>query len=399
VADQADPPVNYRAVFSRALVTSLAVLLVAFVVISIYVVRGLLVQVVVAAFIAMSLDPAVRWMISKGVKRSQAVAIIFMLVVLAVAGFLYATIPTLVSEASRLGKDFPGFLDHLRTRSPSLAHLEDRFHLKPRIDRFAQELPGRLGHGALAFGTRFFGALISFLLVLVLSLYFMADLPRLRRGIVRLFVKRHRPHASHVVNVVIDKVGSYMIGNIVISLIAGTAAFAAMEALRVPFALPLAVVVAITDLIPLVGATAGAVICVVVALGTTNLWPNTALLAVFFLLYQQLENYLIAPRVLRNAVDLQPVAVLLVALIGASVLGVVGALMAVPVAAAVKVVAVPMLRARDEAAEQEANADAEGDEPDAVDVEERITPDQAAGPNTKKEATKEAAADEALQDV
>jgi predicted PurR-regulated permease PerM len=125
--------------------------------------------------------------------------------------------------------------------------------------------------------------------------------------------------------------------------------YLAMLLLDVPFALPLAVFVAITDLIPLIGATLGAVVCTIVAVATTDLWPNVVLLALFFLAYQQLENYLIAPKVLRNSVDMSAVAVLLAALVGGSLLGLIGALMAIPVAAAVKVIATPMLDARDAA--------------------------------------------------
>ncbi len=232
--------------------------------------------------------------------------------------------------------------------APSLQHLEDRFHLQGKIDELARTLPSKLGKQALGFGQRFLGAVVSGLLVIVLTIYFMLDLPRLRRGFVRLFPKRHRRTVNDAVNVVIDKVGSYMIGNVIISIIAGVASLIAFEALRIPFALPLAVLVAVTDLIPMIGATLGAVICVIVAFATTDLWPSTILLAAFFVLYQQLENYLVAPRVLRNSVEMPAVAVLLAALVGGSVLGLIGALIAIPVAAAVKVIATPMLRARDE---------------------------------------------------
>jgi predicted PurR-regulated permease PerM len=130
----------------------------------------------------------------------------------------------------------------------------------------------------------------------------------------------------------------------------------------VPFALPLAFFVAITDLIPMIGATLGAIVCTIVAFATTPFWPNVVLVAAFFILYQQLENYLIAPRVLRNTVDIPAVAVLLAALFGASVLGLVGALMAIPVAAAVKVIFTPVLRARDanHAAAQDPSAQTTG---------------------------------------
>jgi predicted PurR-regulated permease PerM len=338
--------------FGYAITAAAAVLAVFLLALAVYALRGLLVKVVVAAFIAVSLDPAVRWLIAHKIKRSRAVALIVTAVLLLLAGFGYATIPTLIGQAGQLGNDFPGYLQHLRERSPSLARLEDRFNLQPRIASWAHRAPSYLSHEALTVGTRFFGALVTTLLVVVLAIYFMADLPRLRRAVVRLFPKRHRPRVSHATTVMIDKVGAYMIGNLLISLIAGVSAFIVMLILGVPFALPLAVAVAITDLIPLIGATIGAAVCVLVAFATTDLWPNTVVLIIFFLLYQQFENYYIQPRVMRNAVDLPSVAVLLAALIGASMLGVIGALMAIPVAAAVRVVVGPILVARDAAADR-----------------------------------------------
>ena len=98
----------------------------------------------------------------------------------------------------------------------------------------------------------------------------------------------------------------------------------------------------------MVGAALGAIVCVIVAFATSNLWPQTILVIAFFALYQQFENYFIAPRVMRNSVQMPALAVLLAALLGGSVLGLVGALMAIPIAAAVRVILAPVLRARDE---------------------------------------------------
>jgi len=117
----------------------------------------------------------------------------------------------------------------------------------------------------------------------------------------------------------------------------------------VPFAVPLAFAVALCDLIPMIGATLGAVICVLAALLTTELWPTTVIVAIFFVVYQQVENYLIAPRILRHTVSLNAAAVLLAALIGGTVLGLIGALMAIPVAAGLKVMLAERLQARDAA--------------------------------------------------
>jgi len=341
-------PVSPRTVFRWAVAGALGLLVVYLGAFAVFLVRDVLVQIAVAAFIALSLDPLVRWMISRRISRGYAVTIIFVLFLGLLAVALWAAIPPLAEQATRLATDFPGYLDHLREQSPALRDLERRFNLEDKLDDVANALLARSQRDALAFGQRFFGALLQALLVLVLTIYFMLDLPRLRRAIVRLFPKRHRVNVGLAVNVVIDKVGAYMIGNVVISLIAGVSTFIVLTALDVPFALPLAVFVAITDLIPLIGATLGAVITVVVAIATTDLWPNTVLLAIFFIVYQQLENYLIAPRVLKNTVDIPSIAVLLAALLGASFMGLVGALMAIPVAAAIKVIATPIMRARDE---------------------------------------------------
>jgi predicted PurR-regulated permease PerM len=336
-------------VFRWAVAAALGVFVVGLGVVVAYSVRDLIVQVAVAAFIALSLDPAVRWLIRHRVRRPYAVAIIFISFMLLLGGLMWLAVPPLASEATKLATDFPGYLETLRAESSTLRAIESRFALQPKLDDFASNFITFIQRDALAFGQRFLGALFSAVLVIVLTIYFMADLPRLRRAIVRMFPSRHRPNVSHGVNVVIDKVGAYMIGNLVISLIAGVTTFIALLALRVPFALPLAFFVAITDLIPMVGATLGAIVCTIVAAATTDLWPGAILVAVFFIVYQQLENYLIAPRVLRDSVDMPSVGVLLAALLGGSVLGLVGALMAIPIAAAIKVIVSPVIRARDAA--------------------------------------------------
>jgi predicted PurR-regulated permease PerM len=346
--EAAGEPVTMRTVFRWAVAGTLGVLTVYLGYRAVLLVTDILVQVLIAAFIAVSLDPAVRWLIQRRVTRGQAVAIIFLVLTLLLAVFLLAFLPPLIKQGTNLTTDFPGYIDRLPERSPSLRSIEDKFQLQDKIHEFAKTVPGKLGHSALVFGQRFLGALLSALLVLVLTIYFMIDLPRLRRGLVRLFPKRRRRAVNEAVNIVIDKVGAYMIGNLIISAIAGVATFIALMALRVPFALPLAFFVALTDLIPMIGATLGAAVCVIVAFATSNLWPQTILVAAFFVLYQQLENYLVAPRVMRNAVQMPAVAVLLAALIGGSVLGLIGALMAIPVAAAIRVIAAPMIRARDE---------------------------------------------------
>ncbi|HEY6591313.1 MAG TPA: AI-2E family transporter [Actinomycetota bacterium] len=316
---------------------------------ALYTVRAILVRILIALFIAVSLDPAVRLLARRGLRRGVAVALILLVVLALVAGFLLSVIPSLVTQFRNLVDDLPGYLTRLQARSGQFRELNDRYNISDQLQGLVGTLPGRLGTGLLGFTGRVFGAVFSTLTVLVFTIYFMADMPRIRTGVVRLFPVDRRPRARQVVDLVVDKVGGYMIGNIIISLIAGLASFIAFSLLRVRFAVPLAFVVALCDLIPMIGATLGAVIGVTVALFSTDLW-HTVLVAAFFVAYQQLENYLIAPRVLKTTVELGAAAVLIAGLIGATVLGLVGALMAIPVAAAVNVLLNERLLAHETAA-------------------------------------------------
>ena len=317
---------------------------------ALYTVRAVLVRVLIALFIAVSLDPAVRLLAARGVRRGVAVTLIFLLAFALVAGFLISVIPPLVTQFRALVEDLPGYLSRLQERSSQFRELDGRFNVSSQLEALVGSLPTRLGSGLLGITGRVFGAVFNGLTVLVFTIYFMADLPRIRSGLVRLFPVERRPRARQVLDLVVDKVGGYMIGNIIISIIAGVASFIAFSVLGVPFPVPLAFLVAICDLIPMIGATLGAVIGVTVAIFTTDLWPTVVLVAAFFIAYQQLENYLIAPRVLKTTVELGAAAVLLSGLIGATVLGLVGALMAIPVAAAFNVLLNERLTAHESAA-------------------------------------------------
>jgi len=325
-------------VFRWAAAGTAGVLVVLLFAYGLYTVRGILVLVLIALFLAISLDPVVRWLVARGLRRSFAVTIVMLALVALFAVLVWSIVPPVVEQGGKLFGDLPGYLRRWSTQWGAVRQVTDRYHLTDRLTALAADLPGRLAGGAVGFVQNVLGTLASSLTVLVLAIYFMADMPRLRRGLIELFPARWRPHTAEIVSVVVDKVGGYMIGNIIISLFAGVSTFVCLELVRVPFALPLAVIVALADLIPMIGAMLGAVICVLVTIFTAGIWPSGVIVLLFFIAYQQVENYLIAPRVMRNTVDLSAVAALLAALIGGAVLGLIGAIMAIPVAAAVKVI-------------------------------------------------------------
>lgn len=339
VASRVRPGALYRWGFfaGLGLLSSVAAALV------VYSVRDILLRVVVAVFLATSLDPAVRWLTSRGVRRGLAVAIIFSIFLVILAAFLMSVIPPLVNQFGQLVRHFPDFLQNLQHRSARFRELNSRFQLSTRLEGVLGQLPARITGGVLGVTSQVFGAVVSFLTVVVFTVYFLLDLPRLRHGVVRLFPVDRRDRYGHVVDIMVNKVGDYMIGRLAIGFIAGVVAFAGLEALGVPYPLPLAIFIALLDLIPLIGHPIGSVAALIVALITKGLWPTTVLLAIIFVVYQQVENYFIGPRVLRHSVDISAAAVLLAALIGAAIVGVVGALVAIPIAAALKVVLLQQL--------------------------------------------------------
>ena len=354
----AGPRVRPMVLFRWGLYASLGVLATAAAAAAVYTTRGVLTEALIALFLAISLDPAVRMLMRWRIRRWVAILVVVLVALGLTAAFLQSVIPALVDQFHTMVRDFPRYMTSLQHRSASFRQITDRFHLTTQADKLLASLPGKLSGGAAGFTRRTFSTLASALLVVVLTIYFLVDLPRLQRSVVQLFPRAHRDRFARIADVMVDKVGSYMIGNIAISLIAGVAAFVALAALGVPFAVPLAFLVAVTDLIPLIGATLGAVICIAVALLATRLWPTTVLVLVFFVVYQQIENYLIAPRVMRGPVQLSAAAVLLAGLIGAAAMGLIGALMAIPIAAGIKVLLAERLQARDAA---DADADAPGD--------------------------------------
>jgi predicted PurR-regulated permease PerM len=335
--------------FRTGAYVSLGVLATAAAAVAVYTARGVLIWALIALFLAVSLDPAVRALTRWHIRRGIAIAVVVLVVLGMAAAFLQSVIPAMADQFHAMVKDFPHYLASQQHRSAGLRRISDRYHLTSQLNKLLASLPARLGSGAFGISRRVFSALAATLTVTVLTIYFLVDLPRLQRSVVLLFPRAHRARFGHIGDVLVDKVGSYMIGNILISLVAGLAAFGALAALGVPFAVPLAFLVAVTDLIPMVGATIGAVVCIAVALLTTRLWPTTVLVAAFFVAYQQLENYVLAPRIMRRPVQLSPAAVLLAGLIGGATLGLIGALMAIPIAAGGKVLLSERLQARDAA--------------------------------------------------
>ncbi|MFG2048052.1 AI-2E family transporter [Micromonospora sp. NPDC048935] len=297
---------------------------------------GILVLVVIALFLAVGLNPAVVRLRRWGVPHGLAVAAVALTVVLLLCGGVWALVPPIVTQSGQFIDQIPNLLAELR-RSPTVSDLMERYDVVERVqgaanaDTVGRALGGVLGGAQLIFGTVF-----RTLTVLVLTIYFLAYFNKLRSLGYSLVPRSRRERVQLIGDEILAKVGAYMVGALSIAVLAGATTFVFALIVDLPYPFALAVVVAVTDLIPQIGATLGAVIVSLVGFAT-DLRAGIAC-AVFFLIYQQVENYLIYPKVMRRSVEVNEVAALLAALLGVALLGVVGALIAIPTVAALQLI-------------------------------------------------------------
>ncbi|MGN9776839.1 AI-2E family transporter [Micromonospora sp. H33] len=297
---------------------------------------GVLVLVVIALFLAVGLYPAVARLRLLGLPHGLAVATVGLTVLLLLCGGLVALVPPVVTQSSQFVEQIPSYVESLR-RNETINELVERYDLMERAQNAANaDTVGRALGGVLGGAQLIFGTVFRTLTVLVLTIYFLAYFDRLRALGYALVPRSRRQRVQLIGDEIITKVGAYMVGAISIAVLAGTTTFVFALIAGLPYPFALAVVVAVTDLIPQIGATLGAVIVSLVGFATDL--PVGIACVVFFLIYQQLENYLIYPKIMRRSVKVNEVAALVAALLGVALVGVVGAIIAIPTVAAIQLI-------------------------------------------------------------
>jgi predicted PurR-regulated permease PerM len=291
-----------------------------------------LVLVLVSVILALGFQPAVEWLERRGLRRGWAVALGLFAGALATGLFLWLVLPDVIAQVAALIDQAPRYLQEAQRGSGLISDLVQEFDLQARLEDLAREAPGTALGLIGSLGSFVFGSLT----VLVLTIYFTVNMPAMRGGIARLLGREHREEFVGILEESTRRVGGYVLGNLLISAIAGVTSFIALLIIGVPFAAALAFIVALTDLIPTIGAVIGAVVAATVA-AFSGLGPFIAT-AIFFLVYQQVENYVIQPRVMGRTINMSAPVVILAVLIGGSLLGVLGALLAIPTAAIITVV-------------------------------------------------------------
>lgn len=298
----------------------------------------LLVWILTALFISLGLDPVVRWLEGRRVPRAAGIAITLLALLAIFAAFFGTLIPTLVNQISQLITAFPNWINSI-LHSDWYRNLDEQFGIKQRItdelQKFGQnsEAVTNVFGGVLGVGTTIANATFGALVVLVLSLYFLAALPAIKAWGYRLAPRSRRARVEALSEEITRSVGNYVIGQVCVAVLNATYAFIVMSILRVPYAALLAFVVGFLAFIPLVGGVIAGTTIVLVAL--TAGWQTAIVLAIAYFGYLQFEAYFVSPRIMQKAVAVPgPIAVISV-IAGGSLLGVLGALIAIPTAAAV----------------------------------------------------------------
>jgi predicted PurR-regulated permease PerM len=309
------------------------VLLLAFV----YAIRDVLGQLLTAIGLAMALEPLVGAMERRGLARTPAVVVTFVLSLVATAAFVFALLPPLAEGLRRLVQEAPGFLERLGETGP-LAALEQRYRIIEGARAWWAENGGArlVGPPTLRFAKGFLDTGSAVATVAFLNLFLLLSGREWFAMFLGVVPPGSRSLWRRMGEGVSKAVGGYVFGNLLISVIAGTVATIVLLATRVPYALPLGLVVAAFDLIPMVGATAATAIVAVVALSRGPL--TTTIVVAAMVLYQLIENHVLVQAVYHQTVRLSPITIAISLAIGAQLGGVAGALMAIPVAGALKVV-------------------------------------------------------------
>lgn len=313
-----------------------------------YILRNQLVLIGTALFLAIALDPAVEKIARVMPKKHRGLATgVVLLIVIAMLAFVVVSLlPPLIDQTQSLIDDMPQKINQFRNSDNFIARFISDSNLLPDGAAFDRS---ELGNRILGFGTSFadvaktaLGSLVSVITVLVLTFFMIMEGPGWIETYWKLIPARTRTHQKSLAGQMYKVISGYVTGRLVMGMIAAVVAAIVMTIVGVPYAIPLALLVGLFDLMPLIGASLGAIVVVVAAL--IHSLTSAIIMAVFFLIYQQLENTFIQPMIDSRTVQISPLTVLISAILGISVGGILGALVAIPVAGCAQILAKDYLK-------------------------------------------------------
>ena len=308
--------------------------------------------ILIALFLALALNPAVEFFEQRGLRRSLASVLVFLLALATFAALGALLIPPLIDQVEEFVAAVPDFVQDLTAGRGPLGFLQDDYQIVDKVREAIEErgAGGVLGitNASLAVAYGVVSFVVGVITIAFLTIFMLLEGPRLVGRFRDALPEQYKPRWDRVSGDIYRTVGGYVGGNLLISLIAGITSAIVLYVLGSSYAIALAVVVAILDLIPLAGATLAAIIVSTVAFIELG-WIKGVIVIGFFVVYQQLENHILQPVIYGRTVQLSPLTVLIAILIGAELVGILGALAAIPVAGIIQAIAREVIRWRREA--------------------------------------------------
>ena len=330
-------PQNRKVIFDVSYSTFLKIILITAVFVFLYLVWDILLLIFLAIVIASAIDPWVDWLHRKRIPRWLSVLAIFAVLI----GILVLTfailVPPLVEQTQQLLSVTPEYLDaaeeYIENFTGSSASIQTS-----KSDSLVESLSdgaGNLAGGLYATVANVFGGVISFVIVFVLAFYFTVHENAFRKFIRSVAPTKHRPYVDSLIERIQRQMGKWLRGQLILGLAVATLVYIGLSILGVKYALVLAIFAGVVELIPYIGPVIGAIPAVLIALVQS---PILALIVVgLYIIVQQLENHILVPKIMQKFVGLNPLIIILCILFGAKIAGVLGAIIAVPVATAINV--------------------------------------------------------------
>ncbi len=299
----------------------LATIIFLFAVYFIFLVKDVLILVFISFIIMATLSPAVNFLQKRKIPKVIAALISYLVVLLILFSLIFPIVPFFVSQIQALFSSFPKYLDQVAR----ILYLPTDIN---QINQFLGNELSSIGENAYSLTSKLFGGLFSTLTVFVVSFYMLIDKERIKRGFVSLFPKNNQEKAKETLTLVEEKLGAWFRGQVLLCFSIGLLTWIVLTILGLKFALPLAVVAGLLEIIPTIGPIISAIPAIIVALAIS---PTMAIIvALSYVVIQALENNLLVPKIMQKAVGLNPIIIILAVVTGARLIGIIGALLAIP---------------------------------------------------------------------
>jgi predicted PurR-regulated permease PerM len=334
--DESHERLDNRIFRRRTLVIAGVLLLTAAAVYLLFRLRSLIFMVFVALFFAVAIEPAVHFLEKRGWKRGLATGLVFLAGLVLIALFLMLLVPLFVDQVNQLVDELPVYIETVTER------LSDWLNMEISAETLQQEaagLPdlimgagGNILGGVMSITTGIFSFLFFVTTVAIFTFYMVADLPQLQRTVLSTMNAKRQREALHIWDVAVEKMGGYIYSRLILAVISGLLTALLLTILDVPFAISLGVWVGVlSQFIPVVGTYLAAILPAVVALSSRGVGTMVWVI-LYFLAYQQIENYLIAPRITERTMEIHPAVSIGAIIIGSALLGPLGVILALPMA-------------------------------------------------------------------